>query len=351
MVNRNFWRGKKVFLTGHSGFKGSWMTMTLNYLDAEVYGYSLKPKSDPSLFNECRLDKKSYSKFADIRDYELLKKSLIDFDPDIVIHMAAQPLVRDSYINPIDTYSTNLMGTVNLLNSCRYCKKLKSVVVITTDKCYENIEKNKGYVETDPMGGHDPYSSSKGCAELATSAYSRSFFSKNNSPNIASVRAGNVIGGGDWSKDRLVPDILNCFEKNEKIIVRNPKSVRPWQHVIEPIFGYLLLAEKLYDDKSYVGGWNFGPNYDDCKEVEWIVDKMISKWGNNHSWELDKNFNPHEAKLLMLDCSKAKNILRWRPKWNLSTALDLIIDWHKSWILNDSIYDKSISNIKSYINE
>ena len=214
------------------------------------------------------------------------------------------------------------------------------------------LRKKTGYVESDPMGGFDPYSSSKGCAELATSAYTRSFFSKNNSPNVASVRAGNVIGGGDWSNDRLIPDILRAFQNNNEIIIRNPKATRPWQHVIEPLIGYLMLAEKLYDDSSFSGGWNFGPEYTDCKEVEWIVDKMIDKWGFNLGWEKDKDYNPHEANLLMLDCTKAKKLFNWTPKWNLEKSLEMIVNWHKFWVENsNNIYDQSIANIKEYLDE
>ena len=350
-INQSFWINKKVFVTGNTGFKGSWISIILKYLKANVQGFSLEPITSPSLFYEAELNKKINTKFGDIRDIDVLKKSMTDFNPEILIHMAAQPLVRDSYKIPVETYSTNLMGTVNVLESARYCNNLKSVIIITTDKCYENIEKKEGYVETDPMGGYDPYSSSKGCAELATSAYIRSFFSDKNSPNIASVRAGNVIGGGDWSNDRLIPDILKSFEKFKDIVIRNPKSTRPWQHVIEPLMGYLMLSEKLYKDPAFSGGWNFGPDYSDCKEVSWIIDNLIKKWNYKKGWILDTVNNPHEANLLMLDCNKSKSKLGWNPKWNINEALDLIVDWHKSWLNNENIYQKSVSTIKRYLNE
>ncbi len=349
-IDKSFWKDKKVFVTGNSGFKGSWLSMILNHLESDILGFSLEPNTNPSLFYEAKLDKKIKTIFGDIRDFELLKKSIMDYNPEILVHMAAQPLVRYSYKNPLETYSTNLMGTVNVLESARHCNNLKSVVIITTDKCYENIEKKTGYVESDPMGGFDPYSSSKGCAELATSAYIRSFFSKNNSPNVASVRAGNVIGGGDWSDDRLIPDILDSFENNSEIIIRNPKATRPWQHVIEPLIGYLMLAEKLYDNSSFSGGWNFGPNYSDCKEVKWIINSLIKKWGYKKNWRLDSNSNPHESNLLMLNCNKAKKNLGWSPNLNIDDALDLIVDWHKSWLDKEDIYEKSLSNIKKYLN-
>ena len=351
MVSKKFWRGKRVFLTGHTGFKGSWMTMFLNFLNAEVYGYSLNPITNPSLFHEANLENKVYSKIGDIRDYVNLKKSIIDFNPDILIHMAAQPLVRKSYDIPVETFSTNLMGTVNVLDSSRYCNSLRSVIIITTDKCYENIEKKQGYVETDAMGGYDPYSSSKGCAELATSAYSRSFFKDHSTANIASVRAGNVIGGGDWSKDRLMPDILKSLENEKEIIIRNPNSIRPWQHVIEPLYGYLVLAQRIFDESKYTGSWNFGPNNSDCKKVEWIVNYMVDKWSHTPGWTKDSKQNPHESNLLMLDCSKAKKLLDWNPKWTIDLALDSIIDWQKSWIIGDNMYEKSMLNIKNYFNE
>jgi len=347
MIDQNFWQGKRVFLTGHTGFKGSWMALWLNSLGAIVKGYALSPPTDPSLFNEAKIDSIIDSQIGDIRDLELFKRSLTDFNPDILIHMAAQPLVRSSYANPVETYETNVMGTVNVLESARACKNLKAIINITTDKCYENDGRSQGYKESDPMGGYDPYSNSKGCAELVTSAYRRSFLQEQGI-KLASVRAGNVIGGGDWADDRLIPDILRSFEKNKPIVIRNPKATRPWQHVLEPLSGYLILAQKLYEDqKEYAEGWNFGPNEKDVKPVDWILDKMIVKWPSS-SWELDKNSNPHEADFLKLDISKAESKLGWNPVWELSQTLDKIIDWHKNWLNKEDMQAICLAEIEEY---
>ena len=347
MIDQNFWQGKRVFLTGHTGFKGSWMALWLNSLGAIVKGYALSPPTDPSLFNEAKIDSIIDSQIGDIRDLELFKRSLTDFNPDILIHMAAQPLVRSSYANPVETYETNVMGTVNVLESARACKNLKAIINITTDKCYENDDRSEGYKESDPMGGHDPYSSSKGCAELVTSAYRRSFMQEQGI-GLASVRAGNVIGGGDWADDRLIPDILKSFEKNESIIIRNPKATRPWQHVLEPLSGYLVLAQKLYkNQEDYAEGWNFGPNEKDVKSVDWILDKMIAKWPNS-SWKLDKNSNPHEADFLKLDISKAESKLNWRPVWELSQTLEKIIVWHQAWFNKEDMQAACLAEIEEY---
>ena len=312
MIDQGFWQGKRVFLTGHTGFKGSWLSLWLVSLGAEVKGYALNPPTSPSLFNEAQVGSIIDSQIGDIRDQDVLYESMTSFNPDILFHMAAQPLVRYSYDAPIETYEVNVIGTAKVLEVARSCFNLKTIVNITTDKCYENDDRSKGYREDDPMGGYDPYSSSKGCAELVTSAYRRSFL-QGQSIGIASVRAGNVIGGGDWADNRLIPDILTSFEKNEPVVIRNPKAIRPWQHVLEPLSGYLILAQKLYgDQKEYAEGWNFGPNDSDSKPVDWILDKMISKWPNS-SWKLDVNSNPHEANFLKLDISKAKLKLGWKP--------------------------------------
>ena len=347
MIDQNFWQGKRVFLTGHTGFKGSWMALWLNSLGAIVKGYALSPPTDPSLFNEAKIDSIIDSQIGDIRDLELFKRSLTDFNPDILIHMAAQPLVRSSYANPVETYETNVMGTVNVLESARACKNLKAIINITTDKCYENDGRSQGYKESDPMGGYDPYSNSKGCAELVTSAYRRSFLQEQGI-KLASVRAGNVIGGGDWADDRLIPDILRSFEKNKPIVIRNPKATRPWQHVLEPLSGYLILAQKLYEDqKEYAEGWNFGPNEKDVKPVDWILNKMITKWPNS-SWELDQNSNPHEADFLKLDISKAESKLGWNPVWELSQTLEKIIVWHQAWLNKEDMQAVCLAEIEEY---
>lgn len=348
-VNPSFWKGKRVFLTGHTGFKGSWLAIWLQEMDAVVKGYSLSPMTSPNLFEEASVGNNMESEIADIRDLQLITNSLVDFEPDIVIHMAAQPLVRLSYKEPVETYSTNVMGTLNLLEATRKCKKIKAIVAVTTDKCYENKELDRGYKEEEPMGGHDPYSSSKGCCELLISSYRRSFFNKSDTPALASVRAGNVIGGGDWSEDRLIPDILNAFEKSKKVIVRNPLSVRPWQHVLEPLSGYLVLAEQLYlNGEQYAEAWNFGPQDEDCKNVEYILDRMVDNWGKGASWKLDNNSNPHEANFLKLDISKAAKKLQWEPKWNLDFTLKSIISWHKKWLSGKNIKEVCISEINRY---
>ena len=332
-LNRNFWKNKKVFITGHTGFKGSWLSLWLQDSGATLKGYSLPPNTNPNLFNAASVSNGMESVFGDIRNLENLSKCMKSFAPDIVIHMAAQPLVKFSYQNPLETYSTNIMGTVNLFESVRSTSSVRVVINVTTDKCYENKEWVWAYRENEAMGGHDPYSSSKGCSELITTAYRNSFFNFSGAAAIASVRAGNIIGGGDWAKDRLIPDIFRSFEKKEPVLVRNPSAIRPWQHVLEPLSGYLLLAEKLYNDsEGYSGGWNFGPNEDDVKSVSEIVEYMVSSWGRGISWKHDKTEHPHEAILLRLEIAKAKNLLNWKPRWRLKETLDLILEWQREFL-------------------
>ncbi|WP_426091855.1 CDP-glucose 4,6-dehydratase [Flavobacterium sp. DSR3-2] len=348
-VNSAFWKGKKVFLTGHTGFKGSWLSLWLQSMGAVVKGYSLAPPTNPSLFVEADVAATMESQMGDIRDLEMLRKSMLDFNPDVLIHMAAQPLVRLSYIEPVDTYTTNVIGTVNVLEAARNCPNLKAIVSVTTDKCYENKEWAWGYREDEPMGGHDPYSSSKGCAELVTAAYRNSFFNTKDSAALATARAGNVIGGGDWADDRLIPDILKAFEKSEAVVVRNPLSTRPWQHVLEPLSGYLVLAENLYiNGHDHAEAWNFGPKDEDCRSVNWILDKMVSNWGAGASWQLDKNNNPHEAGFLKLDCSKAKQRLNWESQWNLEFTLKSIVNWHKAWMNKEDLKKECLKEIDLY---
>jgi CDP-glucose 4,6-dehydratase len=348
-VNPSFWKGKKVFLTGHTGFKGSWLSLWLQSMGAVVKGYSLAPPTTPSLFIVAEVAKNMESQIGDIRDLELLKQSMLDFNPDILIHMAAQPLVRLSYVEPVDTYTTNVIGTVNVLEAARSCPNLKAIVSVTTDKCYENKEWAWGYRENEPMGGHDPYSSSKGCAELVSSAYRNSFFNMKDTAALATARAGNVIGGGDWADDRLIPDILKAFENSKSVVVRNPLSTRPWQHVLEPLSGYLVLAEHLYQyGQEFAEAWNFGPKEEDCKPVNWILDKMVATWGAGAGWELDKNSHPHEAGFLKLDCSKAALKLHWHPKWNLEHTLGLIVNWHQDWRAGKNINEKCLQEIVNY---
>ena len=349
MIDRAFWKGRKVFITGHTGFKGSWLCMWLHELGAKVKGYSLEPPTNPSLFNEANVDSLVDSEIGDVRDIEKLTKSIHVFQPEILIHMAAQPLVRYSYDAPIETYAVNVLGTAHVLEAAKNCKSIKSVVSVTTDKCYENKEWLWAYRENEPMGGHDPYSSSKGCAELVTASYRKSFYEKR-SIGLATARAGNVIGGGDWALDRLVPDILRAFEKNQPVVIRSPNAIRPWQHVLEPLSGYLKLAQALYQDpRSYAEGWNFGPNEDDAKPVSWILDQMVGSWPGS-SWKLDQSAeNPHEANYLKLDISKAKSKLHWRPIWSLSETLSQIVSWHKNWVSGMDMQKTSIDEISKYM--
>ncbi|MEH6607783.1 MAG: CDP-glucose 4,6-dehydratase [Halioglobus sp.] len=330
MITPAFWQGKKVYLTGHTGFKGGWLSIWLASLGAVVKGYSLAPSTSPNLFDIGDVGKCVESEIGDIRDYDSLFDSMQQFSPEIVFHMAAQPLVRLSYQQPLETYAVNVMGTANVLEAVRNCNSVKSIVIITTDKCYENNEWPWGYRESDPMGGVDPYSSSKGCAELVSASYRRSFLASMNI-GVATTRAGNVVGGGDWADDRLIPDILRSFDAGMPVVIRNPKATRPWQHVLEPLSGYLTLAEELYlDPLEYAGPWNFGPNDQDVKPVDWILDKMTEFWPGSR-WELDESPNPHEAGSLKLDISKAKAGLGWTPTWDLEYTLQSILQWHAAW--------------------
>ena len=348
-VDVSFWKGKKVYLTGHTGFKGSWLSLWLQNMGVLVKGYSLDVNTNPALFSQANVAAGMESEIGDIRNLEQITKSMVSFSPDIVIHMAAQPLVRLSYQEPVNTYTTNVIGTVNVLEAARKCPNLKAIVSVTTDKCYENKEWEWGYRENESMGGHDPYSSSKGCAELVTSAYRRSFFSSEDDASLASARAGNVIGGGDWAEDRLIPDILRAFEKSEPVVIRNPLSTRPWQHVLEPLSGYLVLAQELFiNGDEFAEAWNFGPKDEDCKPVSWILDQMVKAWGSNASWCLDKNNNPHEAGFLKLDCSKASQKLLWNPKWDLKFTLESIVKWHKIFISKGNLELECLELIKTY---
>tara|TARA_B100001093_G_scaffold492161_1_gene532990 strand:- start:41 stop:1114 length:1074 start_codon:yes stop_codon:yes gene_type:complete len=348
-VDTSFWKGKKVYLTGHTGFKGSWLSLWLQNMGALVKGYSLDVNTNPALFIKANVAAGMDSEIGDIRDLKQMTKSMVSFSPEILIHMAAQPLVRVSYQEPVETYKTNVIGTVNVLEAARKCTNLKSIVSVTTDKCYENREWEWGYRENEPMGGHDPYSSSKGCAELVTSAYRRSFFSSEDTASLASARAGNVIGGGDWAEDRLIPDILRAFEKSEPVVIRNPLSTRPWQHVLEPLSGYLVLAQELFlNGDNFAESWNFGPNDEDCKPVSWILDQMVTFWGNNASWILDKKNNPHEAGFLKLDCSKAATRLKWKPKIKLQSTLKSIVDWHQFYINEADLKKQCLKEINNY---
>ena len=348
-VNTNFWRGKSVFLTGHTGFKGSWLSLWLQSLGAEVHGFALEPPTTPNLFSVAQVAAGIASNtIGDIRDLATVQKAMYEAQPEIVIHMAAQSLVRLSYKEPVETYATNIMGTVHVLESARHTQSIKTILVITTDKCYENKERQFGFSENEPMGGHDAYSSSKGCAELVTAAYRTSFFQQQGIA-IATARAGNVIGGGDWATDRLVPDILRAFEKNQPVLIRNPHAIRPWQHVLEPLSGYLSLVEHLHTQgEPFAEGWNFGPKDEDARSVEWIVEYLVGIWGNGASWQQDDRFHPHETSYLKLDISKAKTRLSWQPLWSLETALEKITAWHQSWLQHDDMKQLCLWQIQQY---
>ncbi|HSW70211.1 MAG TPA: CDP-glucose 4,6-dehydratase [Gammaproteobacteria bacterium] len=354
VMNTTFWQDKKVFITGHTGFKGGWLSLWLHSLNAKVTGFALPPPTEPSLFSLANIENKLTSITGDIRDFSAVKQAMLDCQPDIIFHMAAQPIVRYSYHNPIETYATNVMGTVNVLEAARQTGFCKAFVNITSDKCYENKEWHWGYREEDRLGGHDPYSNSKACAELVTSAFRNSYCqsaSQQFACGIASVRAGNVIGGGDWAEDRLIPDVMRGIFKNSPITLRYPQALRPWQHVLEPLLGYLQLAEKLFSDPhQYAEAWNFGPNEQDVRPVGWVVNYLLKLWDEKLSWHQDPNTNPHEASLLKLESAKAKKELRWHPRWNLEKALEITLDWYRSYHAGHDMYEKTLSQIYHYTN-
>lgn len=348
-MNRSFWQDKRVFLTGHTGFKGSWLSLWLADLGAEVHGYALTPPTEPSLFNVARIGERlASSTIADLRDAEALARAMRAARPDVVFHLAAQPLVRYSYSAPVETYAVNVMGTVNLLEAVRQTPEVKAVVNVTTDKCYENREWLWPYRENEAMGGADPYSSSKACSELITSAYRASFLNAAG-VQLASARAGNVIGGGDWASDRLIPDFLRALDAGRTLMIRSPQATRPWQHVLEPLAGYLLLAEKLADvGRDYAEGWNFGPEDNDARPVSWIVDHLCRRV-EGAAWECDAAPQPHEANTLKLDSSKAKARLGWKPRWNLETALTRTLEWHGAWRRGEDMSATSLAQIHAYV--
>ena len=352
-MNLDFWRRKRVFMTGHTGFKGSWLSLWLQELGADVVGYALAPPTNPSLFDLAHVGEGMHSIIADIRDLPTLSAAIAKHRPEIVFHMAAQPLVRLSYEQPVETYATNVMGTVHVLEAIRQTGGVRAVVNITTDKCYENREWVWGYRENEPMGGYDPYSNSKGCAELITAAYRTSFFNPADHAKhgvaIASARAGNVIGGGDWAKDRLIPDIMAAFLEQRPVVIRNPQAIRPWQHVLEPLRGYLMLAERLWNEGPvFAEGWNFGPNDEDARPVEWIVKRLAGTWRNGASWSMDSGNHPHEANYLKLDVSKARSKLGWYPRWTLETSLQHIADWYLAYQHHDNMRDLTLNQIGQY---
>lgn len=352
MLEKDFWKDRQVLVTGHTGFKGSWLSQSLVFLGSEVTGVSLNPPTNPNLYS--LLDFKDLRDIRlDIRDRSKLIEVFNEVKPEVIFHLAAQPIVRYSYLNPIETYEVNFMGTLNVLEAIKQQEKIKAAVIVTTDKCYENVEKKEGYIESDPMGGYDPYSSSKGAAELLVSSYRNSFFSGDSLlANVATARAGNVIGGGDWAQDRLMPDIINFLLKNKDIVIRNPKHVRPWQHVLEPTFGYLKLAKALFEKgEDFASGWNFGPDEEDAKSVEWISKTMINKWGSSVGVKFANEHDLHEANYLKLNCSKARENLKWYPKLNVSEALDYIVDWYRLYESKINPRDILSNQISDYINK
>ena len=354
IVDSQFWRGRRVFLTGHTGFKGGWLSIWLKHLGAQVTGYALKPEASPNLFVEADISQcldKHYE--ADIRDAGKLIAAVEAAAPEIVIHMAAQPLVRESYKDPYTTYSTNVLGTVNLLEAARKVNTIRAVIIVTTDKCYENREWIWGYREDDALGGFDPYSNSKACAELVTACYRKSFFNPTEFDNhkvvIASARAGNVIGGGDWSEDRLMPDIFRAFKANQQVQIRNPRAIRPWQHVLEPLSGYLALAQNMVSQGYRFGeAFNFGPSAEGEHSVGDIVSRVCTIWGEQARWDCDDQAHPHEAKLLSLDISKARSMLNWNPRLQLQDALKMTVDWTKAHLSGTKARDLTLDQIKQY---
>ncbi len=335
-LDLSFYKGKRVFVTGHTGFKGSWLCKMLTSAGAEVTGYALKLFTVPSLFDIATIETDVHSVLGDIRDYTTLKAVFDEAQPEIVFHLAAQPIVRDSYKDPIYTYGTNVMGTVNILECVRNSSCVKSILNVTTDKVYLNKEWTRGYQEEDELDGYDPYSNSKSCSELVTRSYKRSFLEKNGVA-VSTARAGNVIGGGDFANDRIIPDCVRSAIKQEDIVVRNPFSTRPYQHVLEPLYAYLMIAAAQYDDKTYSGYYNIGPDDADCLQTGSLVDLFISKWGDGIKRIDHYDGGPHEANFLKLDCSKLKNTFGWQPRWNLNTAVEMVVEWSKCWISGGDI--------------
>lgn len=349
----SFWRGRRVLVTGHTGFKGGWLSLWLQQLGALVTGYALDPPTKPSLFEVAAVGSGMESITGDIRDLERLSFAMQAADPEIVIHLAAQPLVRNSYLDPVGTYATNVMGTVHVLEAARHLVGLRVVLNVTSDKCYENREWLWGYREDEPMGGHDPYSNSKGCAELVTSAYRRSFFNDHRPCTaLASARAGNVIGGGDWAPDRLIPDAVRAFVCGEPLRVRHPDAVRPWQHVLEPLAGYLSLCEKLWrEPRCYAEPWNFGLNDEEAKPVSYLAQALVEQWGESAAWEADGGSHPYEAHHLKLDANKARTRLGWKPRWSLDHALRQTVAWYKAWRAGQDVRVLTLRQIDTYMQQ
>lgn len=354
MIDRRaFWQGRKVLITGHTGFKGSWLSLWLQKFGADVVGYALPAPTDPSLFEVANVAEGMTSIIGDVRDGETLTAVVQEHKPEVVFHLAAQPIVRQSYEDPVETYSTNVMGTVNILDAVRHTKGVRAVVSITSDKCYQNNEWVWGYRENDPVGGFDPYSSSKGASELVIASYRNSYFSpdlyQHHGVGLASTRAGNVIGGGDWARDRLIPDFMRAIVAGRPVVIRSPTATRPWMHVLDPLNGYMQVAEQLVRHGSeFASAWNFGPNDRDTETVEWIVDFMTKSWGDGARWELGSAKHPHENRFLKLDCSKSFRYLHWTTKLHLSTALEWIVEWHKAYQANEDMHALTLDQISRF---
>jgi CDP-glucose 4,6-dehydratase len=350
----HFWEDRRIFLTGHTGFKGAWLCIWLKTLGAKVFGFALNPTTTPSLFLEADVARRIDSSIiADIRDPHAIRRALAEAEADIVIHLAAQPLVRESYTDPVGTFATNIMGTVNILEATRTCPSVRAVVNVTTDKVYENKEWMWAYRENEPLGGYDPYSSSKTCSEIVTASYRDSFFQpkdrSGHGVSIATARSGNVIGGGDWAHDRLVPDCIRAFQKKEQVRIRYPQATRPWQHVLEPLAGYLALARKLFEEgQSLSGAWNFGPAINDSRPVETIVERLVQLWGPGASYAIDEGENPHESVLLSLDNTKAFRLLSWKPRMKVDTALEMTVLWFKEHFAGGDAYALCRAQIEAY---
>jgi CDP-glucose 4,6-dehydratase len=354
VMKPDFWRRRRVLITGHTGFKGSWLSLWLQSVGAHVVGFALAPPTQPSLFELARVADDMTCITGDVRDGDHLRRVMEEHRPEVVIHLAAQPIVRESYRNPVETFATNVMGTVNLLEAVRHATGIRAVVCVTSDKCYENREWLWGYREYEPMGGFDPYSSSKGCAELVARAYRRSFLHRQGDPrletSLATARAGNVIGGGDWAQDRLVPDVIRSLSRGDDIVIRNPWSTRPWQHVLDPLNGYLVLAERLHaDGPRFAESWNFGPPESNSRSVGWIVEYLQSLWGANEPWQQDKRLQPHEDKQLWLDSSKARLRLNWRAQLDLETALEWVVEWTRASRAGADMRDVSVAQIRRFM--
>lgn len=347
-VDPSFWLNKKILVTGHTGFKGSWLTLWLSSLGADVFGYSLPPSEGPCLFNIARVSEKVESQFDDLADLSVLRKFVEQVEPEIVFHLAAQSLLPYSYNHPVETYRTNVLGTVHLFEALRSCNSLKAIVNVTSDKCYENVHKNEGYIESDRLGGYDPYSNSKACAEFVANAYRNSFFN-DLGVSVASVRAGNVIGGGDWASNRLIPDIIRAAIESKPVEIRNPNAVRPWQHVLEPLSGYISLAEHLFNDEEYSGAWNFGPREQDARQVADVLGIAKNTWPDKIKFNLVENSEiGHEATLLKLDISKAVERLPWKPVWDLNTAVIRSIKWYDNFLKNHDMQLYSYKEIEEF---